>query len=71
MTDKQSSTEGKKRGRPTEAPKSYHRNFRFGEEDMKKLRTCAEVLNKSETEILRIGIDKVFEEVQSQENKKR
>ncbi len=50
-------------GRPTDNPKTTVKRARMSESDVEKLKTCCQVLNMSESEVLRIGINKVYEEL--------
>lgn len=55
--------EKKKMGRPTDNPKTIVKRARMSEEDVNKLKICCEVLGISESDVLRMGINKVYEEV--------
>lgn len=55
--------EKKKTGRPTDSPKTYRESFRFSEEDMQKMRYCIEKTGKSKTEIMRMGLENVYNEI--------
>lgn len=55
--------EKKKMGRPTENPKTIVKRARMSEEDVKKLRVCCEELNLSESDVLRMGIDEVYQKI--------
>lgn len=57
------SVEKKKMGRPTENPKSYRESFRLSEMDMQKIKFCMEKTGKSKTEIIRMGIEQVYQEL--------
>ncbi|WP_181369375.1 hypothetical protein [Eubacterium ramulus] len=50
-------------GRPTDAPKSYRESFRLSEEDMNKIRFCMEKAGMSKTDVIRAGIDAVYEKM--------
>lgn len=50
-------------GRPTENPKTIVKRARMSEEDVKKLRVCCEALNLSESDVLRMGIDEVYQKI--------
>ena len=54
-------------GRPTDNPKTTVKRARMSESDVEKLKTCCQVLNMSESEVLRIGINKVYEELKINE----
>ena len=55
--------EKKKMGRPTDAPKTYRESFRLSEDCMKKIKFCMERTGKSKTDIIRWGIDSVYNEL--------
>lgn len=57
------SVEKKKMGRPTKEPKNYRESFRLSEIDMEKIRFCMEKTGLSKTDIIRQGIEKVYEEL--------
>lgn len=50
-------------GRPTNDPKSLNTRIRLSESDVEKLNYCAERLGVKKSEIIRMGIDKVYEEL--------
>lgn len=52
--------EKKKMGRPTEAPKTIVKRARMSEDDVRKLKTCCEALNLSESDVLRMGIHEIY-----------
>lgn len=52
-------------GRPTNDPKTVHVGFRLNAEDAEKLQKCSEVLGLNTTDIIRRGINKVYDEVES------
>lgn len=49
-------------GRPTTEPKQYRKSYRLSDEDMKKLHFCVEQTGMTETDIIRRGIDLVYQE---------
>lgn len=49
-------------GRPTDNPKTVVKRARMSEEDVLKLKKCCEFLKLSESEVLRLGIDRVYQE---------
>lgn len=55
--------EKKKMGRPTENPKSYRESFRLSESDMEKIRFCMENTGMSKTDVIRQGIDEVYQKL--------
>lgn len=55
--------EKKKIGRPTENPKKGRFEIRTSEEEEKMLKYCCDVTGKKRTDIVRIGIRKVYEEL--------
>lgn len=56
-------------GRPTNDPKTYHVGYRLSADDVSKLHHCSEALNISATEVIRLGIDKVYSELQEDSKK--
>ena len=58
------SVEKKKMGRPTDNPKSYRESFRLSETDMEKIGFCMQKTGMSKTDIIRMGIDKVYMELE-------
>ena len=57
--------EKKKRGRPTDNPKEYRKSYRLSNDDMQKMQACNEKTGMTETDIIRRGIDKVYQETQN------
>lgn len=55
--------EKKKIGRPTDNPKNYRESFRLSEDDMKKIRFCMDKTGMSKTDVIRKGINCVYEEL--------
>ena len=55
--------ETKKMGRPTQDPKTERKNIRLSQTEIEKLNFCIEQTGKSGNEIIRIGIDKVYQEL--------
>lgn len=53
----------KKMGRPTENPKNIQMRIRLSEEEAKKLEACSEKLKVSKSDIVRLGIEKVYQEI--------
>ncbi len=53
----------KKMGRPTQDPKTNTLKIRFSDDDLVKLEFCAEKTGKSKAEIIRMGIDRVYQEL--------
>lgn len=54
------------RGRPTTNPKTLNTRIRMSDEDVKMLDYCCERTGKRKSEIIRIGIKKVYEEVKKE-----
>ena len=50
----------KKMGRPTECPKDIRIGLRLTQEQNEKLNACMKELGKTKTEILMIGLEKVY-----------
>lgn len=53
----------KKTGRPTDDPKSTLIHIRMSDNDLEKLDYCAKQTGMSKSEIIRKGIDKVYQEI--------
>lgn len=49
-------------GRPTDTPKNNRESFRLSDDDMEKLKFCTGKTNMSKTDIVRKGIDLVYQE---------
>ncbi len=56
----------KKMGRPTDSPKTIVKRARMSEEDVEKLQICCKALGISESDVLRMGIDEVYQKVKGQ-----
>lgn len=52
--------EKKKMGRPTQNPKTIVKRARISIEDAEKLKESAEKMDKTESEILRLGISEIY-----------
>lgn len=55
--------EKKKMGRPTTDPKTYETRVRMSESDVKKIEYCKKETGKTKADIIRMGIDKVYQEL--------
>lgn len=53
----------KKMGRPTQDPKKNQTRIRMTDEEVAKLNYCSEKLNVSKTDVINMGIDKVYKEL--------
>lgn len=53
----------KKMGRPTNDPKNSGYRLRMSDSDNEKLDFCCEKLGKSKADILRMGLEKVYQEL--------
>lgn len=51
-------------GRPTDDPKIHEKKIRFSDRDIEKLDYCCQVFGVSRAEIIRTGIDKMYDEAQ-------
>lgn len=51
------------KGRPTDDPKRGRLEIRTSEDEEKMLQYCCEVTGKKKTEIIRMGIKKVYEDL--------
>lgn len=52
-------------GRPTENPRGERLGFRVSEEESEMIKYCMEYSGMSKSDILRLGIRKVYEEVKT------
>ncbi len=52
-------------GRPTDNPKTIVKRARMSESDVEKLKICCQKLNMSESDIIRIGVDRVYMELEN------
>lgn len=55
--------EKKKMGRPTNNPKNYQTRIRMTQEEWDKLEHCSKVMSKTKTEIVNLGVDKIYNEL--------
>ena len=53
------------KGRPTDEPKNLSTRVRLSDEDIFRLENCCEKTGMKKSEIIRLGIKKVYEELQS------
>lgn len=51
------------KGRPTDNPKTLNTRIRLSENDVEKLEYCSKQTGKTKSEIIREGIDKVYNEL--------
>lgn len=56
-------SEKKKMGRPTQNPRTNRLELRMSDEDLQKLEKCSKIMRLSKSDIIRLGIKKVYEEV--------
>jgi hypothetical protein len=52
----------KKMGRPTDEPKNHVARLRLSESEHQKLLECCKLTNMTITEVLKLGLDKVYQE---------
>ncbi len=52
-------------GRPTKDPKGHRESFRFSDSDMEKLEYCIKQTGMSKVDVVRKGIDKVYNEIRA------
>lgn len=50
-------------GRPTKDPKTHRKGFRLSDDDIEKMKVCVEKGKMTETDIVRKGIQLVYQEV--------
>ena len=53
-------------GRPSDSPKVYRESFRLSEKDMEKIRFCMENAGMSKTEVIRAGIEAVYQKAKTE-----
>ncbi|WP_302826160.1 CopG family transcriptional regulator [Anaerofustis stercorihominis] len=53
----------KKMGRPTQDPKDYQMRIRLGSKEKERLEYCSEYLNISKSDVIRQGIDEVYNKI--------
>lgn len=53
-------------GRPTEDPKTLNTRIRLSEGDVQKLNYCCKVLGLTKAEVIRQGIDALYEDTKKQ-----
>lgn len=56
-----------RKGRPTDDPKILNTRVRLSEDDIAMLEYCSDKTGKSKAEIIRIGIEKVYNEIRATE----
>lgn len=54
-----------KMGRPTDEPRNHRESFRLSDCDMEKVKYCTEHSNMSKTDVMRKGIDMVYQELKA------
>lgn len=54
-----------KLGRPTDDPKNIRLELRLSDKDAEKLNFCSQKWKVSKAEVIRVGIDKVYQEEKS------
>ncbi|XVG95804.1 hypothetical protein ACGCUP_00825 [Eubacteriales bacterium KG125] len=50
-------------GRPTDNPKTLNTRVRMSDIDIERLNFCCEITGKSKSEIIRMGIEKVYKDL--------
>ncbi|ADU27984.1 hypothetical protein Ethha_2491 [Ethanoligenens harbinense YUAN-3] len=53
-------------GRPTDDPKTLNTRIRFSEGDVQKLDYCCKVLGLTKAEVIRQGIEEMYQKAQKQ-----
>lgn len=56
--------EKKKMGRPTDNPKTNNYRIRMTDEELKKLEVCCKRTGLSKADVIRMGINRVYEETE-------
>lgn len=57
----------KKMGRPTDDPKTHRKSYRLSDDGMNMLKYCMDKTGKSESDIIRLGIEKVYKDIKKKE----
>lgn len=55
--------EKKKMGRPTDDPKTIVKQARMSEDDVKKLNKCCDILQLTASDVIRLGIQELYEKI--------
>lgn len=55
---------GKKMGRPTDSPRINNTRIRMSDEEVEKLNICCQKTGMTKADIIRLGIQLVYEKVQ-------
>ncbi len=50
----------KKIGRPTKNPKNNQLRIRLSDSELDKLETCANILKLSKSDVIRLGVEKIY-----------
>jgi hypothetical protein len=58
----ENSEKRQKMGRPTDEPKNHVARLRLSENEHQKLLDCCKLADMTITEVLKLGIDKVYQE---------
>ena len=58
---------GKKMGRPTDDPKTHAMQIRLSDKDKEKLDYCSAQTGMSRADIIRMGIDKIYQSLLDKE----
>ncbi|MCS4488400.1 hypothetical protein [Streptococcus sciuri] len=56
-------TTPKKLGRPTSNPKNHSKRLRMTDDEVEKLDFCVKTTGKTQTDILMLGLEKVYQEL--------
>ena len=59
------SKNGKVMGRPTDNPKTHVARLRLSEDEKEKLDECCRITESNITDVLKLGIDKVYHEAKT------
>lgn len=55
-------------GRPTESPKTIVKRARMSKKDVERLQECCKILDMSESDVLRMGIEEVYLKLKNMHN---
>ena len=64
------SSNGKKMGRPTTDPKNQNSHIRFSLQEVQMIECCAQTLGIKKSDVIRLGIERMYKDLQSHESNK-
>ena len=58
-----------KMGRPTKDPKNQNTHIRFSLREVQMIETCAQTLNIKKSDVIRLGIERIYNDLKDDANK--